>query len=238
MEGEPLFPVVVKDAAFRPPDAAAYYVLARDGVYLVRRTDLFAASMRVDGGVPGLLPHHTALALALPRIPRLLVEQAVGFFRAVYDRLGGEAILVVFYRPPAPGRPGRFALGAPPQRVRGRFERGRFRAELHLDYGTCERPEPGFREIGTVHSHADLGPTHSLVDEHDERGAPGLHVTIGYVHTVVPAFAAAWVAGGTRFALAPEDVLEPFERVRRWPAFWMRQLTVVCEPIRAWCVDG
>src|SRR5439155_1716885 len=38
MEGEPLFPVAVKDAAFTPPDAPTYYLLAANGLFVERRT--------------------------------------------------------------------------------------------------------------------------------------------------------------------------------------------------------
>jgi hypothetical protein len=229
MEGAPLFPVVVKDAAFEPPEAPTYYVLARDGLYLERRTDLFAASVRVEGGVPGLLPHESRIRLALPRLPRQLVERAVGFFRAVYRRWEGEAILVLFHAPATPDRPARFALGAPPQVIRGRFERGRFRADLRLEYGACEKPGPEYRKLGTFHSHANVGPAQSAIDAHDELFETGLHLTAGYVDAPRPEFAAAFVVGRTRFPLPAEQVLEPFQAVRRWPAAWMEQVTVVCD---------
>jgi hypothetical protein len=232
--GEPVFPVVVKDGAFCVPDAPAYYVVAANGLFLVRRTDIFTACVPVDGGVPGLLHHEPRLALDLPRLPRSLLERAVGFFRAVWERWEGEAILVLFYDR-AEGRPPRFALGAPPQRLRGRFEGGRFRAELRLDYASCEKPAPEWRRMGTIHSHGNFGPAHSGIDAHDEVYDAGLHVTAGYVNSRSPAFGAVFVVGGTRFAVPADDVLPSFHTPRRFPASWMDRVVVTCD---GWTDNG
>lgn len=237
MAGSPLFPVVVKDAAFRPPDVPTYYVLAENGLFLERHTALFSACVPVETCVPGLHPHDTSLTLHLPRLPRALCERAVGFFRAVYERWQGEAILLMFYAPPAGGpvdgsaglQAGRFAFSAPPQVIRGRFERGHFRATLRLEYGVCEKPGPEYVKLGTFHSHADAGPAHSGIDAHDELYETGLHITAGYVTSAVPQFAAAFVVGRTRFAVPVETVLPSFHQPRRPPTAWMNQVAVACE---------
>jgi hypothetical protein len=229
MEGEPFLPVVLKDAGFRAPEASDYYVLARNGLFLERHTDIFSASVPVEGGVPGLAAHEPRLTLRLPRLPRAMLERAMGFFRAVWERWEGEAILLIFYAPAAGDRPSRFAFGAPPQRIRGRFERGRFRADLRLEYGACERPGPEFRKLGTFHSHGHVGPAHSSTDEHDELFETGLHLTAGYVDSRLPAFAATFVVGRTRFPLEPRVFLPVFRAPRRPPAAWLAQVTVVCE---------
>jgi hypothetical protein len=226
MDGTALLPVTVKDAAFRPPDASTYYVLAANGLFLERETPLFSAAVPVEGGVPGLLPHRARLTLHLPRLPRTLVERALGFFRAVYDRWRGEGILIMFYAPALR----RFAFRAPPQRLCGRFEHGRFRADLQLDYGACARPSPEYWKLGTFHSHGSASPAHSGIDMHDELYEAGLHLTAGYVDRAMPEFAAAFVVGRTRFVLAAEDVLPVVRAVRRPPASWLSQVTVACEP--------
>jgi len=231
MEGEPLFPVAVKDAAFTPPDAPTYYLLAANGLFVERRTPLFTASVRVEAGVPGLRPHDAHLALHLPRLPRSLLERAVGFFRTVFGRWEGEAILVMFCRPPGDGEPWRFAFDAPPQLIRGRFERGRFRADLRLDYKACEKPGPDYLRLGTIHSHGNVGPWHSAIDVHDELYDTGLHITAGYVDSPLPEFAAAFVVGRTRFTVPVDTILPPFRTARRAPESWMSRITVAC---RTW----
>ncbi len=220
-----LFPIVVKDDDFAPPDAPAYYVLAAGGLYLVRRTPLFEACVPVAGGVPGLLPHEAFLRLALPRLSTALLERAVGFFREVWERWEGEAIVLLFYAESL----GRYRLVAPPQRLTGRFERGRFRADLRLDYEACEKPGPEWLRIGSFHSHGCASPLHSSVDAHDELYEAGLHVTVGYVSTSAPEFAAAFVVGRTRFTVPVDQVLPPFGAARRAPRSWLDQVTVCCD---------
>ena len=230
--GDPVFPVVVKDATFAPLDTPAYYVVAANGLFLERQTPLFSATVPVDGGVPGLMEHEAALVLRVPRVPRALLERSVGFFRAVYERWEGEAILVMFYAPAL----GRFALRAPPQRITGRLEYGRFRADLCLDYGACEKPGPEYLKLGTFHSHGRAGPAHSSIDMHDELYEAGLHITAGYIDSTVPEFAAAFVVGRTRFRLSPDDVLPRFRTAQRPPQSWMRQITVTCQQWGGgWC---
>jgi hypothetical protein len=224
----PLVPVVLKDAAFRPPDADTYYIVAGNGFFLERRTELYTAKVAVDGGVPGLLPHETQLDLRLPRrLPRALVETALGFFRAVYDRWDGEGILVMFYAPSDGARPVRYRLEAPPQKIQGRVERGRFRADLRLDYGACERPGDEWRKLGTFHSHGPVGPRHSTIDARDELWETGLHLTAGYVNSPLPEFEASFVVNATRFPVGVDDVLERPRAARRHPKRWLDAIEVI-----------
>jgi hypothetical protein len=223
MEARALFPVVVKDRPLSPPpEADAYYVVAENGLFLVRRTPLFTAAVAVDGGVPGLLPHGQSLEIRAPRLPRVLVERAAGFFRTVYERFEGEGILVMFYAPALR----RYALVAPPQVLTGEFDGGRFRADLRLDYGLCEKPGPEWVRWGTFHSHCELAPYHSQTDVDDEIGEPGLHVTAGYLHRARPEFAASFVVNATRFPLHPAEVLAPFGNYRRPSAAWLEKIVI------------
>src|SRR5437870_5525263 len=222
MTDRALFPVVLKDQAFRPPEGAGtYYVLAANGLFLERQTPLFAATVPVAGGVPGLGAHQAALRLRFPPLPRALLERTLGFFRAVYERWQGEAIVLLFYAPGAE-RGRRFALRVPPQTIHGRVTGNRFRAELRVEYVACPRPAPHFVKLGTIHSHADVGPTASTLDADDERDETGLHIVVGYVHTAAPAFTAAFVVGRTRFAVPPPLVLPPVRRLRPPPPAWLQ----------------
>jgi len=234
MAGGALFPIIIKDDAYAPLDAPAYYVLAANGLHLVRRTALFEASVPVEGGVPGLSLHQPFLRLMLPRLPVALLERAVGFFREIWERWEGEGIVLLFYSESL----GRFRLIAPPQRLTGRYERGRFRADLRLDYEACEKPGPEWLRIGSFHSHGHASPRHSSVDEHDELYEAGLHVTVGYVNTTVPEFAAAFVVGRTRFTVRPEDVLPRFGAARRPPRAWLDQVSLGCDRFASTWSDG
>ena len=228
MTARALVPVVLKDDAFAPPDDETYYVVAGNGFFLERRTALYTASVPVQGGVPGLLPHDAALELRLPRrLPRTLVERALGFFRTIHHRWDGEGILIMFYAPPAGDRPVQYRFEAPPQTIRGRVERGRFRADLRLEYGACDRPGEQWLKLGTFHSHGPVGPRHSAVDAHDEVWETGLHLTAGYVSSSLPEFEAAFVVNRTRFALRVDELMEPTRTARDFPKRWMERITVV-----------
>ena len=214
---EPLFPVVVRSEEYEPPrDVGTYYVLAANGLFLERHTALFSASIPAPAGVPGLMPHQSRLELRLPRLPSVLVERAVGFFRGVWVRWEAEGILLIFYAPTLQ----RYALGAPPQLLTGRIEHGRFRADLRLDYLPCESPGADFLCVGSMHSHGNLAAHHSAVDAHDEAFEAGLHVTVGRVQRAQPEFETSFVVGGCRFPLPPADVLGAFEQARQPPRCW------------------
>src|SRR5262249_9157614 len=129
-------------------------------------------------------------------------------------------------------RPGHYALVAPPQLLRGRREAGRFRADLRLEYGACAKPAPEFLKLGTFHSHGDLGPAHSAIDEHDELFEAGLHLTAGHVDGARPEFAAAFVVGRTRFTVPVERILPHFRGARPALPAWLAQVKIACD---RWC---
>jgi hypothetical protein len=219
------FPIFRKDAQF---DAGAvpstYYLITGDGLFLLRRTELYSASVPVDQ-VAGLQPHRPELTLHIPRLPRRLMERALGFFRAVWDKWQGEAIVIMFYAPSTR----RFAFRAPPQRITGRFIYGKFYADMRLDYGSCERPGPEFVKLGTFHSHGNGGAGHSSIDVHDELYESGLHLTAGYVNTSLPEITAAFVVSGTRFTVRLSDILPVMLQVRSAPRQWLERVTVIEE---------
>jgi len=220
MGARALFPVCVKDDTFAPPSGdAPYYVLAGDGLYLTRRTELFTACVPA-AGVAGLSAHAATFELHVPMVPRRLVEEAVGFFREVWRRHGGEAILFMFYDP----EHRRFAFTAPPQRLpRGASYAGWY-GSLRLDYEDTPAPGASFRRLGTIHSHGWASPHHSLTDVHDEAHDTGLHLTAGYVDSERPEFAAAFVVSGTRFTVSPNRVLAGFRAPRAFPPEWLAQV--------------
>jgi hypothetical protein len=224
---EDAIPLLVKRPGAAPPVAPAYFVVAANGLHLVRATPLYEACVPARGDVPGLERERVRLALRFPPLPRGDVERALGFFREVWARFRGEAIVVLFYAPPRDGRPGRWRLEPPPQRIRGRSDGGRFRADLRLDYEACDRPAAEFLKLGTMHSHGAYSPAHSETDVHDEAFETGLHVTAGYVDSVLPAFEAAFVVAGTRFRVPMDLALERPGDPRPFPRRWLDRIEIV-----------
>jgi hypothetical protein len=229
-----MFPIYLKEQEpFPPPPEPTYFLLAWDGVYLVKRSPLYEAVTKFDGALPGLAGQNPQLRLHIPKLPQRLVERIVGFFLDVFRRYGTEAMLLLFYSP-ADG----FRVDVPPQRVSrwciGSYHVGGY----HVQYERCLRPK-GYLHLGTVHSHGDLPAMHSCVDERDERYLDGLHITVGEVTAPRPSFSATFVASGHRFRLVPEDVLAGYAQPRLpAPAKWLAQIACHTYHAYGWVSDG
>jgi hypothetical protein len=206
-----MLPIVFKRAGEEEPKASIYYEVAANGVFQIRDAGTYRAVTRAQADVPGLLAEEERLELRFPRLPAALLEESLAFFREVYRRYGGESIVILFYRPDTQ----EFMVDAPPQTIPGyRDWRGQWRASLRLDYDEAPRP-PGFLRFGTIHSHADMAAYSSFIDCRDEQYHDGLHVVYGHVQTAHPSRSACFVAGGTRFPLEAEEVLEPLVSLNR-----------------------
>lgn len=187
-----MFPFFLKDPSFEPPAAPIYYVLARNGLFLVKRNAVFTSCTPVTG-LSWLGEHTEGYRFHCPRLPSWVLGQSLAFFRAVYQRFGSEAILLLHY---APGSRD-FHLVAPVQEV----------SPLSCFYDPQPVPE-GWVRAGTIHSHGQLPGVHSEVDEEDERFDDGLHITLGRI-LGDPSLDCELVVGASRFELHPAEVLEP-----------------------------
>lgn len=200
-----ILPVVLKKEGRKEPDAPVYYVVAANGIFQIREAGSYRAVTPARAGIPGLLPEEERVELRFPRLPAPMLEEVLAFFREVYRRHGGEAIVILFYRSDTE----EFRVDAPEQTLPGyRDWRGEWRASPHLDYGEAPRP-PDFLRFGTIHSHADMAAYSSFTDRQDEQYHDGLHIVYGHVQSAYPSRTACFVANGTRFSLRPEQVLEP-----------------------------
>lgn len=198
-----MLPFYVKDHDFVEPDEPVYYVLAQDGLFLVRRNPLFSTELRVQG-LPWLQPHGERARLHLPvKIPVAVLDQAIAFFQEVFRRHECEAILLLFYQPDGQ----RFELLAPPQQA----------TPLTCRY-EIPPPREGWWRVGTLHSHGSLEAAHSDVDARDEQYDDGIHFTVGNVDGF-PSVSCELVVGGRRFPVNPGELLEG--RGAEFPASWL-----------------
>jgi hypothetical protein len=216
-----MFPIVLKTKVAAEPPGQLYYEVAENGVFQVRDTPLYRAVTRVYGPIPGLLPGAEELYIKFPRLPRAVTGEVLAFFDQVYRRWEGEAIVILFYR--ADRR--EYRVIAPRQTIPGRRRYdGRWRADYAVRYDIAPRPE-GFVRFGTIHSHADLPAYSSGLDCEDERYEDGLHIVFGDFHRRPISVAAAFVGGGVRFPIAPEDALEDWKvPVQPVASAWMAQV--------------
>lgn len=210
-----MFPLVVKTGPeVAAPASPIYYVLAKDGLYLVKHSTLFTTSTRV-AGLPWLAEHGEGFTLHMPRIPAAVILQAWSFFRGVYHRYGSEAILFLYF-----DRVSEFMLVAPEQEV----------SPLTCFYQPIATPD-GWVRVGTIHSHGQISAVHSLVDEEDEQFDDGLHLTLGNI-LEEPSIDCELVVGHTRFELNPGTVVEGLGTaiaaslpLPGYPADWLQRVS-------------
>ena len=197
------FPILLKDGqAAKPEDDSLYYVVASNGIFQVRNTPGYRAVTRACGDTPGLESEHERLDLLCPPLPHDLIDDVLAFFCDVYRRYGGEAIVILFYRPETR----EFRARAPEQTIsRYRGWDGSWRVVQRLDYEHVDRPA-GFLRFGSIHSHG-AGPAYaSHTDCADEQFEDGLHVVVGDLDRGRQSRSAAFVANGVRFDLHPDQV--------------------------------
>jgi hypothetical protein len=214
-----VIPLHLKTSDAEEPGDPTYYLVAANGVFLVKNTGIFC-SVTEAKVVAGLEEQHPSVALAFPRLPRDLLDRIYGFFQHVYERLDGEAIVFLYYSPET----GEFRAEAPPQQLtRYRTYRG-WRTAGSVEYRSLQRPA-GFLKLGDAHSHADSPAFFSPVDDRDD-AEDGLRVVMGRLDRREPDVSVSFVANGTRFGLARHDVLEDFGTPVPPTETWIRR--VVC----------
>jgi hypothetical protein len=201
------------------------FVVARDGLYLRKRSLLGVSQTKVER-VAHLPAEREYVDYALPKVPADLMARVVGFFRAVYRERKTEALVLLLWRD------GSFDLVVPEQKVTA--------ASVRFDLADGDLPA-GSRLVGTIHSHGALGAFASSVDEDDEAELDGLHIVVGDLDRR-PAYAAALVVDGVRFPRKVSELLERPRRLVEPPESWLaavqrapvtrpKQSTAVAKPI-------
>jgi hypothetical protein len=207
-------------AWFSPSAEPTFFLLARHGVYLVKRSPLSEAITKFSGELPGLATQQPQLRLCIPKLPQKVLEQLVGFFLEVFQRYRTEAMAVLFYTPA-----GGFRVGVPTQQVRRTYDGASTVGHYYVRYQRYPRPAR-YLQLGTIHSHGDQPAMHSCVDEWDEQYVDGLHIPVGDLTAPQPSFSTAFVASGQRFQLPPDMVLAGYACPRLpAPARWLARLT-------------
>jgi len=188
-----MLPIYLKDQDFIPPADSIYYLLTRDGLFLVKRTPFFEAIVPATG-IPWLEPQGTEVHLNAPPLPATLLLSAVAFFRAVYTRFRSEAVALLAWREATRT----YELVVPHQTVGGG----------HCDYEIKEFPT-GLTRLGTIHSHAAVEAFHSLRDWQDERFEDGFHLTIGNLDADLT-LSCSVVVQGFRGNIPEERLFSPY----------------------------
>ena len=74
-----MLPIYLKDRDFIPPADTIYYLLTRDGLFLVKRTPFFEAVVPATG-IPWLEPQGPEVRLSAPPLPATSSSRPWPFF--------------------------------------------------------------------------------------------------------------------------------------------------------------
>lgn len=172
------------------PSPPARFVVAQNGLFLRKQSDWVDALVPANG-VDGLKPATPYANLLLPNLKSTVFAKAVQFFYEVYQQQHTEAAVLLHYS----SKHG-WDLTVPDQEAN----------PVYVKYDASNRL-PGYRCVGTMHSHCDMSAFHSGTDTHDEAAQDGVHITIGRLGNY-PNFGmdAELVVGGMRFPLPHERI--------------------------------
>jgi len=186
-----MFNVVVNDGTQELPDDDIYYIVAKEGIFLKKKIGVMESIAPVKN-ISILQSVNTMARMYINPLPAQYGAKVLEFFKAVFEKFGGEAIVLLFYNE----KTGKYKVVPPTQKV----------TAAACDYNRGVTVE-GFTMIGTIHSHANFSAFHSGVDDADEKTFDGLHITYGNVMSEEFSLSASIVANGSRFIVNPEDYM-------------------------------
>ncbi|MDO8676122.1 MAG: hypothetical protein Q7K16_00455 [Candidatus Azambacteria bacterium] len=191
------YPVWIRDGKSQMPNERIFYEIAKNGVFLHRETSFWKAVVPVRK--IGLEVGEVAVSFSIPRIPKSIVCDIVGFFTWIYRKHYTEVVALLWISEDGKN----YRVSIPDQVV-------------SVGYVKYEIPDrrPGELLLGTFHSHCVMSAFHSHVDIEDEGSFDGIHGTFGNFSSYNNDFSISLEATiqGTRFKLDPMDRLEGIVR--------------------------
>lgn len=189
-----MFNVHIHNGVELPKDDI-YYIVAKEGIFLKKKTGIMESIAPVKG-ISILESIESTANMNIKKIPGGQFARVVTFFREVYKKYYGEAIVLIFYDETRHI----YKFVAPHQKVTS---------------GTCDYDKgisvENMQMIGTIHSHANMSAFHSGVDDKDEEHFDGLHITVGNMRDENVSITASIVANGHRFVIDPLDYIDRLE---------------------------
>lgn len=183
-------PVYLKTEDFEwPENQKLFYLMTADGLMLCRNHAWFKSCAPVKKGPGELDEQKPFCSLSYPKIPRVLMEKAVGFFTRIYDKKHWESALILVYNQVEQ----KIELLCPDQKA----DWGTVKYNTEEEF--AKLPAGKYLMIGDMHSHGSMSPNPSTMDTDDELNRPGLHIVVGYINDEPPDFYCAAVVDGVRF---------------------------------------
>jgi PRTRC genetic system protein A len=207
-----------------PPELSTCYLLTGSGLFLCRNHSFFRSCVPAPNWPSELASHKSSLELKFPRIPRVMIEEVVGFFDLVGERFGSEAAVLLVWDSEA----GSLQAVVPDQRgLVGRTSNGH-PYPISLEYNTPLLP-PHQILLGDIHSHVRMPAFASAMDRDDELHRPGVHLVVGRLHLEPPEFHCELTVDGHRFPICELGlIVEDYQKRRsdQLPPEWMTRVRV------------
>jgi hypothetical protein len=186
-----IVPATGDTAAELPDPDLPYYVMAREGLFLHRKTQIGKALIKEKtmpkslGGV-GQAAANGLFTWSGPKVPATIIAQATHFFRRIYDKYQTEAeVLITMHN-----ETGAFRLFVPFQRVNGAGVKSIYEPS-HID--------KNYTVVGTLHSHCYFSAFHSGTDSADASDMDGIHFTLGMLQNNPPEIVCMVAMNGVEF---------------------------------------
>jgi len=219
------------------PVGGLRYVLARNGLFLERRSRLFTTCAAVDRFPVGLDAHGESCRLHFGRLPGRMGRLMLGFFRRAYALHGGEAVLLLLYHPDRR----RFRWYCPVQTVEKRQGYyGDWYTSYDIRYDEPDALPPGWLLVGDAHSHAWMPAYASHTDVAEERYMDGIHIVAGRLDRLEVELSVEFVMDQKRFSIPAANVFAggDLRRSGRFPAGWEDRIRIVRVAYGAWRKGG
>lgn len=203
--------VVVAGEKLKPENIAEdfAYVISQEGVFVKQKNFLYEGFFKMEK--PAFLGEieNTIIAKEL-KIPYQLFLSIEMFFDDTYKKYKSEAAVLLYYNQPE----NKWAYCVPQQTVSAAAvsydiaKGATYVIEDNLESGVDELPKGEWCQVGSIHSHASMSAFHSGVDDKDEFGFDGIHITIGGFNKPVHEYACRVMFGKKDFKKNLEEVVD------------------------------
>lgn len=185
------------------------YVISKNGVHIKQKNFLYEGFFKMEK--PAFLGEvdETIVAKEL-KIPYQLFLSIEMFFDDTYKKYKSEAAVLLYYNQAE----NKWAYCVPQQTVSAAAvsydiaKGATYVVEDNLEAGLDKLPEGEWSQVGSIHSHASMSAFHSGVDDKDEFGFDGIHITIGGFNKPVHEYACRVMFGKKDFKKTLEEVVD------------------------------
>ena len=181
------------------------YILSGSGLFILKVNDLYRSLAKCE--VPNSIAMKPFMDYSkLPKIPKIYMNQAICFFKKIYDLHKTEAALILYWNRTE------FKWSCPEQKVSG----------ASVNY-TEDHPGEGWMTLLHMHSHASMSAFHSGTDDKDEMHVDGYNITIGKLNDVFE-FECRVMIGKAQTKCNMEDIVENWIEQADFPNEWLNKV--------------